>query len=336
MPKNIFLSIQIFDTGPINHLKNQFLEKLLSKGIYIKNINFFTKNIKNNYLLFIRLFFLFLLLRIKYKKIIIFDHQALVFAKLFKFKKIIYYEIENPFKSNKFNLFNLLIRITQSSNIFLISPDPFREKFTRRYYNIFFSTHVPNLYLSEYPSISEKKNYLATYSGRITDLTGADILVYLKSKLSDDFKIFGFLKEDHISPIILKKIKNIQNFYYTYDKIDDVLKPISKAETAIAFTLRNKIDIGTKYQTPFKVWMYMIANCKILTTDSKSLRYYFGNSKVIKYVSDLNDYDAIHKSLIDLSNVKVDVDDFRQIYSNGLSIYNLGIDKLLNFINKTA
>lgn len=328
-----YYSLDIFDIGPIQYQKAQLINQLSSLKIIYNKIILPKTLIKSPFLYFY-LIIKFLLIRFKFKNIIIFNHECLAFARLYNFKKIVFYNLENPYKVKFNKLLKTLIFLRKKKSFeIIISTDPYRSKFNRRYYKIHHSFFLPNITLKLDTQFNiQKKSDLVIYSGRIADDWVVEKLYSLKQIFKENFIITGKILYSYLDSNLIKKIKN-KKFSFFYENKNDYYDILTSCNVGIYFCKRNKNDIGTKYQTPHKVWEYLSFGLKILIPNSPSSFFYFKNLPFVDYYNENDDIQLIKNKITSLSKTKIEEDQYKSFISYWKKYYiqtTLELEKILN------
>ena len=260
---------------------------------------------------------------------------------------LIFFETENPYRdalSIKTKLASRLIEIASTGFVFqksiIVCPDPYRMKLNRRFYGFRRAAVIPLIRLDfDYPkstttistpeSIGEKVQ--VGYLGRVTTTTGSEILMHLDNLDWATVVCVGRLYRGHVSDDFLASplAKSVE-FVEDFRKALDVM---SNCEICVAITIENRRDIGTKYQTPTKIWDYTQLSKRFIATDSPSIRYYLRNFSGVEWVSRTPTMKEIHKALIVLRDRDVDPSEYAKVLERGTNIYEENLTEICNLIN---
>ena len=84
---------------------------------------------------------------------------------------------------------------------------------------------------------------------------------------------------------------------------------------------QDRFDIGTKYQTPTKVWDYLNLSIPFVASDSKSLRFYMQDFPGVAWVSLYPTADDIVEKVDELAVTKVAEKEYSSVIKRGKDLY---------------
>ncbi|MDA8537035.1 hypothetical protein N9L23_06775, partial [Alphaproteobacteria bacterium] len=297
---------------------------------------------------FLKLCWQCLLAKLQKQPLVIFNVEALFAAKLIRHDKILYFETENPYRnahSKKTILLARLIKILSKSFVLrksiIVCPDPYRLKLNRRFYGFKLSAVLPPIRLNlDYPTPHQADGNVRTktkkirvgYLGRITTTTASDVLMNLDRLDQIEVACVGRIYSDHVSAEFLnsplaKKIRFIKDFSLALDIM-------AKCEICIAITIENRSDVGTKYQTPTKIWDYIQLKRRFIATDSPSIRYYLGNFGGVAWVKRKPQFQEIIHEIYSLADRHVDPEEFDEVLKRVIDVYENNMSNICEWFDK--
>ena len=198
-----------------DYFRSQFLGFLHEKRISTKQ-----ETLHGSWFLsFAKAVWIILLCKKNGQWLIVFNHQIMSLVKLFRHDKVLFFEIENPYRKSKSwksiaaeNFVKAATYGFQWEQSIIVCTDPYRAKFNRRIYGFAKSTYLPLLRLKfDYDSIKTKPptaridgKKQVGYVGRVTTETGADMLLEIANRPSYSVVCCGRLYHNHLSKVFLE------------------------------------------------------------------------------------------------------------------------------------